>query len=84
MKELGKYLLGTLQTFRFAALPVCGCVRFVEPLDATPSEGADFDCFAGHGDHATTIVACGTSGLCFVSTEKRITMPAGFVVLRLD
>lgn len=47
VKELGKYLLRTLQALRFAALPACGCVRFIEPLDATPRKGTDFYLFAG-------------------------------------
>lgn len=46
MKELGKYFLGTLQSIRFAALPMRGRVGVKKPLDATPSKGTYFDGFA--------------------------------------
>jgi hypothetical protein len=47
VKELREYFLRALQAFRFAALPVQGCVGVVEALDATPGEGSDFYRFAG-------------------------------------
>ena len=48
VKELREDFLGTLQAFRFAALPMQGCVEVVEALDAAPSKGTDFYGFAGH------------------------------------
>ena len=49
VKELYKYLpCGHRRAFRFAAPPMRSRVGVVESLDATPSKGADFYCFAGH------------------------------------